>query len=112
MATLEHHGMCGRLVRDDALRKVVIAVVYAGECTLGKKPFIQLLKITSTQTVLRVVVAMTKGHFDEIDGLRISYLTVLLYEPREGIKRIVMNVFPCPNYLSPLAASESAKRSA
>lgn len=77
-----------------------------------KQGVLQLLKISALQVVLRVVVALATGMLDKIDNLCGGHFGILLYEPREGVDRVVVDVREGLQCLMPLAAVDAAEESA
>ena len=95
------------------LRQVaVVATVDAEVGVVVSEQFLEVPPVESTKTVLRVVVTPTESVLDKIDHIGVGYLGILLYEPREGIYRIVVDVPDRPPYLFPFAAKDTSDGSA
>ena len=70
------------------------------------------MKVSALQVVLRVVVALAAGVLDKIDDFSGRHFGILLYEPREGVDRIVVDVREGLQCLAPLAAVDAAEEAA
>ena len=74
----------------------VVTAVYTQIRIAMSEQFLEPFVIHAVQAVLRVVKSLAVSAFDEIDGLGVRHGGVLLNEPWEGVKRILMDVAKRP----------------
>ena len=76
----------------DFRQVAVVATVNAEVRVVVSEQFLEVPPIEASEAVLRVVVPPAEGMLDKINHIGVGHLGVLLYEPREGVYRIVVNV--------------------
>ena len=92
----------------DFRNKAIIASMHTEIHITMSKHMFEVLKITSVQAVLRIVETSAMCSFDKIDGIGSRHFSVLFEKPREGVIRIVVDIFErCP-YLFCFAAFDAA----
>ena len=92
----------------DFRQVAVVATVDTEVGVVVSEQFLEVPPVEASEAVLRVVVAPAEGMLDKINHIGIGYFGILLYEPWEGIYRIVVDVPDRPPYLFPFAAQDTS----
>ena len=76
----------------DFRQVAVVATVDTEVGVVVPEQFLEVSPVKAAKAVLRVVVASAEGMLDKINHIGVGYLGILLYEPWEGVNRIVVDV--------------------
>ena len=89
--------------RDSA----VVTAMHTEVVVAVAQQFFEPFVVLSPERVLRIVVAFSVGLLDEVNGIGVRHAFVLLNQPWEGVKRVVVYLAQGSPYLLRLASEDA-----